>query len=79
MSDFKCEMDEYAQLVKDLRKSGLIKDHRQGLLTVHKNSFSGKEFVDWVVKTKMLGKWQQIIQFFLKSYIYVSSHMANFY
>ncbi|KAK3611987.1 hypothetical protein CHS0354_011647 [Potamilus streckersoni] len=53
MGDFSCEPDEYAQLVKSLRQSGLIKDHRQGL-KVHKNSFSGKEFVDWLVKTKEL-------------------------
>ena len=56
LSGFTCELDEYAQLVKDLRKSGLIKDHRQGLLTVHKNSFSGKEFVDWVVNSKKLDR-----------------------
>ncbi|CAG2211928.1 unnamed protein product [Mytilus edulis] len=56
LSGFTCELDEYAQLVKDLRASGLIKDNRQGLLTVHKNSFSGKEFVDWIVKTKELDR-----------------------
>ncbi|XP_046565783.1 uncharacterized protein LOC124274466 [Haliotis rubra] len=51
--DFTCEPDEYARLVQELRQSGLIADHRQGL-TVHKKSFMGKEFVDWVVKNKGL-------------------------
>ena len=35
--------------------SGLIKDHRSGL-RVHKNSFSGKEFVQWVVDKKGLDR-----------------------
>ena len=50
---FVCEPDEYSVLVRDLKKSGLIKNHRSGLRTV-KNSFAGKDFVDWVVKTKGL-------------------------
>ncbi|KAH3698494.1 uncharacterized protein LOC127862312 isoform X2 [Dreissena polymorpha] len=54
--DFVCEPDEYAELVQDLRKSGIIKDHRSGLLRSYKNSFSGKDFVDWVVKTKQLDR-----------------------
>ncbi|KAL5016161.1 hypothetical protein ScPMuIL_005750 [Solemya velum] len=48
-----CEPDEYAELVEELRKSGLIKDHWRGF-RVHRKSFSGKEFIDWVVKTKGL-------------------------
>ncbi|ESP05372.1 hypothetical protein LOTGIDRAFT_227994 [Lottia gigantea] len=54
-----CEPDEYAILVHDLKDSGLIKDHRKGLKT-YKNSFSGKDFVDWVVKTKQLEREQAI-------------------
>ena len=50
-----CEPDEYARLVQDLKASGLIKDHKQGL-RVHKQSFKGSDFVDWVVNTKKLGK-----------------------
>lgn len=53
--DIECEPDEYAALVKELRSSGIIKDHRVFLVS-HKNSFSGKEFVDWVVKTKELDR-----------------------
>lgn len=53
--DIECEPDEYSELVKALRKSGIIKDHRSGL-TTYKNSFSGRDFVDWVVRTKELGE-----------------------
>ncbi|KAK6188137.1 hypothetical protein SNE40_004387 [Patella caerulea] len=53
--DIICDPDEYAKIVQDLKESGLIKDHRQGIKT-HKNSFCGKEFVDWVVKTKGLDR-----------------------
>ncbi|XP_006819587.1 uncharacterized protein LOC102804375 [Saccoglossus kowalevskii] len=53
--DFTCELDEYALLVRDLKASGLIKDHRSGL-RVHKQSFIGKEFVDWMVQTKRVDR-----------------------
>lgn len=53
-TEFICEPDEYALLVKDLKQSGLIKDHRSGLRT-YKNSFIGKDFVKWVMQTKGLG------------------------
>ena len=52
--DIECEPDEYAKLVKAVRKSGIIKDHRS-LLRTHKNVFTGKDFVDWVVNTNELG------------------------
>ena len=55
--DFTCELDEYAQLVKDFQASGLIKDHRKGLIHNYKNSFVGKEAVDWLVSTKKIGKY----------------------
>ncbi|XP_021375341.1 uncharacterized protein LOC110464448 [Mizuhopecten yessoensis] len=51
--EFSCEPDEYAKLVQDLKASGLIKDHSK-ILTTYKRSFVGREFVDWVVKTKEL-------------------------
>lgn len=54
--DIICEPDEYSALVQALRESGIVKDHRAGLLTTHKNSFTGKAFVDWVVKTKELDR-----------------------
>lgn len=61
MGDFSCEPDEYAILVKNLRESGLIKDHRR-LLSVHKNTFVGKEFVDWIVETKGLGSLSRVVK-----------------
>ena len=54
--DFTCELDEYAQLVQEFKESGLIKDRRKGLIHNYKNSFVGKEAVDWLVKTKKIGK-----------------------
>ena len=53
--DFTCELDEYAQLVKDFKTSGIIKDHRKGLHN-YKNSFVGREAVDWLVSSKKVGK-----------------------
>ncbi|KAL9968655.1 hypothetical protein ACROYT_G020770 [Oculina patagonica] len=58
--DFTCELDEYAQLVKDFKASGLIKDHRKGLIHNYKNSFIGKEAVDWLVSSKKVGKEKAI-------------------
>ena len=55
-TDFQCEPDEYALLVADLKKSGIIKDHKKLFSTV-KNSFTGKAFVSWVMKEKGLGKY----------------------
>ena len=55
--DFTCELDEYAQLVKDVKDSGIIKDHRKGI-RFHKNSFIGKELVDWLMLSKRVGKYE---------------------
>ncbi|XP_038057106.1 uncharacterized protein LOC119728784 isoform X2 [Patiria miniata] len=49
--NFTCELDDCALLVKDLKESGLISDNRKGL-KVYKDSFVGREFVDWIVNTK---------------------------
>ena len=57
--DFTCELDEYAQLVFDFKESGLIKDHRKGLKN-YKNSFVGKEAVDWLVSSKRVGKYRHM-------------------
>ena len=53
--EFHCELDEYAELTKELRDSGIVADHKRNLKT-YKNSFVGKEAVDWLVKYKNLGK-----------------------
>ena len=52
--EFTCELDEYAFLKKELQESGIVKDLRSGLKS-YKNSFHGKEAVDFLVKTKNLG------------------------
>ncbi|XP_013421475.1 uncharacterized protein LOC106181590 [Lingula anatina] len=54
-SGFSCEPDEYAKLVKEIKSSDIIQNHRAGLFTVHKNSFSGNDLVDWIVKAKAIG------------------------
>ncbi|XP_041359052.1 uncharacterized protein LOC121375589 [Gigantopelta aegis] len=58
--NFVCEPDEYVQLVQELRKSGLIGDHWQGI-RVHHNSFVGRDFVNWVVKNKQLERSDAIM------------------
>lgn len=42
------------KLVEQLRNSGIIKDHRTGLISRSKSSFLGKDFVDWVIREKQL-------------------------
>lgn len=53
--DFRCELDEYGELVNELRDSGIVKEHKKNLKT-YKNSFIGKEAVDWLSINKNLGK-----------------------
>lgn len=69
--DFTCELDEHAVLIRDLKMSGIIKDHRKGL-TTHKNTFQANQFVDWLVKEKSFdGK--VLADFFVdwfKAYLY---------
>ena len=64
--DIRCEPDEYALLVEDLRKSGIMKKNRKGLLTTYNHSFSGKDFVDWVTKAKNLGRHNTSLLIFLE-------------
>lgn len=59
--NFRCEPDEYASLVDELKKEGIIGPHRRkgaGVLPclgkVVKDSFTGKDFVDWCVDKKMM-------------------------
>ena len=53
--DFTCEPDQYALLVDELKKSGIIKDHKKCFKT-HKKSFTGKDFVKWVMEKKNIDK-----------------------
>jgi len=59
--EFTCEVDEYAELVKCIKDSGLVKDHRQALIHTHKNSFIGKDVVDWLMKTREVGEYGMIL------------------
>ncbi|XP_047225605.1 uncharacterized protein zgc:152951 isoform X1 [Girardinichthys multiradiatus] len=49
--ELKCERDEFADLVEDLKHAGVIGTQRRGL-TVYKKSFSGIQLVDWLQKGK---------------------------
>ncbi|XP_077981062.1 uncharacterized protein LOC144436208 [Glandiceps talaboti] len=53
--DFTCELDEYALLIRDLKSSGLIKDHGS-YFNRKKKAFVGAEFIDWLVKTKQVDR-----------------------
>lgn len=55
VGDFTCEPDEYAKLVEEMRSCGIVKNHSKIFSTV-KNAFTGKDFVEWVIKTKKLGE-----------------------
>ena len=63
--EFHCELDEYAAFVHELKESGIVKDRRPGGLkglcsTKLKDAFTGKEFVDWVMKAKNLDEEKAI-------------------
>ncbi|XP_041856869.1 uncharacterized protein zgc:152951 isoform X2 [Melanotaenia boesemani] len=49
--EFRCERDELADLVKDLKHGGVIGSHRRGL-ALYKKSFTGNQLVDWLQKEK---------------------------
>lgn len=52
---FKCERDQLADLVEDLKQGSVIGSHRKGL-TVYKKSFSGDELVNWLQKEKGMAR-----------------------
>ncbi|XP_067051078.1 uncharacterized protein [Acropora muricata] len=58
--EFSCELDEYAQLVKDFKDSGIIRDRRKGLIHSYKNSFLGKEAVEWLMTSKKVDREKAI-------------------
>ena len=59
MSELKCEPDEYALTVREVKNSGLVKDHRYHLRT-YKNTFVGQELVNWLEKKKNMSKLSYI-------------------
>ncbi|XP_040005292.1 uncharacterized protein zgc:152951 isoform X2 [Xiphias gladius] len=52
---FKCERDELAGLVEDLKHGSVIGSQRRGL-TLYKKSFSGEQLVDWLQKEKGMAR-----------------------
>ncbi|XP_071480608.1 uncharacterized protein, partial [Diadema antillarum] len=59
--DFTCELDKCAQLIRDLKMTDLIRDHRKGL-TTYRNSFQGNQFVDWLVRTQTMERSQAVMR-----------------
>ncbi|XP_062287604.1 uncharacterized protein zgc:152951 isoform X1 [Scomber scombrus] len=55
--EFKCERDELADLVEDLKHGNVIGNQRRGL-TLYKKSFSGDQLVDWLQIEKGMGRAQ---------------------
>ncbi|XP_069554586.1 uncharacterized protein [Brachyistius frenatus] len=55
--EFKCERDELAGLVEDLKHGSVIGSHRRGL-TLYKKSFSGSQLVDWLKQEKGMARAQ---------------------
>jgi len=68
--EFHCELDEYAELTKELKDSGIVRDHKKNLKT-YKNSFIGKEAVDWLVKYKNLGNCYTLLFKDVDSFFFV--------
>ncbi|XP_047457127.1 uncharacterized protein zgc:152951 [Mugil cephalus] len=52
---FKCERDELAELVEDLKHGSVIGSHRKGL-TSYKKCFSGSQLVEWLQKQKGMAR-----------------------
>lgn len=50
-SGFTCEQDEYAELVKQIKASGIVKSNGSFFWS-YKDTFKGKELVDWLIKSK---------------------------
>jgi hypothetical protein len=54
-SGFTCEQDEYSELVKQIKNSGIVKTNGSFLWS-YKHTFKGKELVDWLISFKHVGK-----------------------
>ena len=52
-SEFTCEQDEYAELLKQFKGSGIIKANGSFLWS-YKDTFKGKELVDWLTNVKQV-------------------------
>lgn len=49
-SGFTCEEDELAQVAKQIKDSGIVKNNGSFLWS-YKDTFKGKEFVDWWINS----------------------------
>ncbi|XP_030642057.1 uncharacterized protein zgc:152951 [Chanos chanos] len=49
--EFKCERDAFADIVEEFKSSGQIGTHWRGL-KVYRNSFTGEQLLNWLVKEK---------------------------
>lgn len=49
LKEFECERDAFADVVVELKRSGVIGCQRKGL-SFHKNSFSGAQLIGWLQK-----------------------------
>ncbi len=68
----RCEPDEYALLIDEMRKDGVVREHRSkrggpvgGKIACIagkkvKDSFTGKDFVDWCAEKKMMTRERAI-------------------
>jgi hypothetical protein len=54
-SGFTCEQDEYAEMVKQIKGSGIVKTNGSFLWS-YKDTFKGKELADWLINSKYVGK-----------------------
>lgn len=68
------ELDEYAELVREIRQSGLIGDHRYHLRT-YKNCLVGSELVDWMVASKNMSEF--VLLFF--SFFFNKKELLHMY
>ncbi|XP_036397051.1 uncharacterized protein zgc:152951 [Megalops cyprinoides] len=53
--EFKCERDEFADVVEEFKHCGVIGSHRKGL-RVCRNCFTGVQLVDWLEREKGLDR-----------------------
>ena len=53
---------EFSLILQELRQSGIVKNFKTGCLftKTFKDSFSGKDFVDWAIKNKNVEKEKAI-------------------
>ncbi|XP_059099524.1 uncharacterized protein LOC131893495 isoform X1 [Tigriopus californicus] len=54
-----CEMDEFIYLIEEMKKAGIVKTHKKAFpfcFVKVKDSFTGKDFVDWIEDKKLISR-----------------------